>query len=61
MCEVFQVEVPLTSLFERPTIDGLVNEMAQLLGEREIVEEIALVLNEIEQLSEEDVQNILYN
>src|SRR5262249_22603151 len=44
--EIFQIELPLISLFEKPTIDGLVNEMAQLLGGREIVEEVALGFNE---------------
>ena len=57
--DAFQIELPLRSLFERPTIDSLVNEIAQLQGGREIVEEIALVFKEIEQLSEDDVQNIL--
>src|SRR5437667_10783819 len=34
VCEVFQLEVPLVSLFNRPTIAGLLNELAQLRGKR---------------------------
>jgi acyl carrier protein len=59
--DVFQVEVPLRSLFERPTIDSLVTEIAQIRGERAIVEEIAQIFKEVEQLSEENTKNILYN
>jgi amino acid adenylation domain-containing protein/non-ribosomal peptide synthase protein (TIGR01720 family) len=59
--DAFQVEVPLQSLFERPTVDGLVRELAQLRGGQEIVEEIALVLKEIELLSDSELEDVSYN
>jgi acyl-coenzyme A synthetase/AMP-(fatty) acid ligase/acyl carrier protein len=59
--DVFQIELPVRSLFEKPTINELVSEIAQMRGGREIIEEIAQVLQEIEQLSEEDVKCMLYN
>jgi amino acid adenylation domain-containing protein/non-ribosomal peptide synthase protein (TIGR01720 family) len=61
LCDAFQIELPLRSLFEKPTVDELVNEIAELRGGREIVEEIALVLKEIEQLSDETAREMLYN
>jgi hypothetical protein len=51
----------LRSLFERPTVESLVCEIAQLRGGREIIEEIAQVFQETEHLSEEDIKDILYN
>ncbi len=59
--DAFQVKLPLRSLFERPTVEGLVSEIAQLRGGREIIEEIAEVIQEIEHLSEEDIKDILSN
>jgi acyl-coenzyme A synthetase/AMP-(fatty) acid ligase/acyl carrier protein len=59
--DVFQVELPLRSLFERPTVESLVCGIAQLCGGREIIEEIAQVFQKIEHLSEEDIKDILYN
>jgi acyl-coenzyme A synthetase/AMP-(fatty) acid ligase/acyl carrier protein len=57
--DAFQIELPVHSLFEQPTVDGLVSEIAELRGGYPIIEEIALVLKEIKQLSEEDMQDIL--
>ncbi|HJT56497.1 MAG TPA: amino acid adenylation domain-containing protein [Ktedonobacteraceae bacterium] len=54
--DTFQVEIPLRSLFEKPTIDGLIEELARLWGGRETVEEIARTHEELAQLSEEEIQ-----
>jgi acyl-coenzyme A synthetase/AMP-(fatty) acid ligase/acyl carrier protein len=59
--DAFQVKLPVRSLFERPTVEGLVSEIAQLRGGREIIEEIAEVIQKIEHLSEEEIKDILSN
>ena len=57
--DIFQVAPPLRSLFEQPTIAEFVEEMGRLRGGRSIIEEIAQISLEIEQLSEEDMQDLL--
>jgi acyl carrier protein len=57
--EVFQVELPLRSLFERPTIEGQVEVMAEIWNDREIVEEIARTMKEIEGVSADEVEELL--
>ena len=59
--EIFHVELALASLFEAPTVDGLVKLLARLWEGREIVEEIAWTFLQIETLSDEDVQVMLAN
>lgn len=56
---VFQVEIPLHTLFEMPTISSLVDEIAQAWGESGVVEEIARTFRELEQLSEDEVKILL--
>jgi amino acid adenylation domain-containing protein len=57
--EAFRVDLPLPSLFERPTVEGVVDALAQIWGDREIVEQIAQTILEIEQLSEEELNLML--
>jgi amino acid adenylation domain-containing protein len=57
--EAFRVDLPLRSLFISPTIEGVVNSIAELWGGREIVEEIATTLLEVENLSEDEVNMML--
>jgi amino acid adenylation domain-containing protein len=59
--QVFQVELPIRSLFDSPTVEGLVNAIAKIWGDRQVVEEIARTLKEIEQISESEAQTILSN
>jgi amino acid adenylation domain-containing protein len=56
---VFQVDLPLRRLFDTPTVEGLVGSLAELLGGRETLEEVALVFKEIEHLSDEEVGRLL--
>jgi surfactin family lipopeptide synthetase A len=55
----FQIELPLRSLFEARTVDALICEIVRIHGEREIIEEIAQVLKEIECLTEDEVEQQL--
>ena len=57
--QAFQVELPIRSLFEAPTVEGMVNVIAQSWGDREVVEEIARTLQEVEKLSPEEVKTML--
>jgi len=57
--DIFQVDLPVRTLFEKSTIDGLIDEIAQAWGGRETVEAVALTVKELEQLSEEEVKEML--
>jgi amino acid adenylation domain-containing protein len=57
--EIFDVELPLSSLFATPTVDGLLDAVARYWEGREAVETIAQTFLDIEQLSEEEVQRML--
>ncbi len=54
--DAFQVEFPLRQLFERPTIEGQLDELTQLWGDREIVEEIARTLQELILVGEQEAE-----
>jgi amino acid adenylation domain-containing protein len=57
--DVFRVEVPLRSLFQTPTIEGLVAVLAELWGGRELLEEVAQTFREIEKLSDDELKVML--
>jgi amino acid adenylation domain-containing protein len=56
--QIFQIELPLRSLFEAPTVETTVNLIAQSWGNRDVVEEIARTLQELEELSDSEIETI---
>ncbi len=56
---IFRVELPLRNLFREPTVEGMVNVISQVWGDREIVEEIARTFKQVDQLSTAEVKYTL--
>ena len=55
----FRVDLQLRSLFQQPTVAGLVRELGKLWGADEIVEEIAQTLKTVDGLTADEVRDIL--
>ncbi len=49
--EAFLVDLPLRTLFETPTVAGVVDAIAKLWGDAEVVEKVAQTFMEVAQLS----------
>jgi len=59
MCDAFQLELPLRSLFEMPTIAELALTIERSRIEEEGDEDLSQILEELEQLPEEEVRKKL--
>jgi acyl carrier protein len=57
--DIFRVEVPVRSMFDTPTISGIVKTMSAIWGGREIVEEIAWTHLQVGALSDEAASALL--
>ena len=53
----FQVELPLRTLFEKPTVE----ELARVITQSQVDEKTARILAELEALPEEEAQKLLAN
>jgi amino acid adenylation domain-containing protein len=57
--DAFEVEMALRSLFESPTVEGLVEKMIRLDGQSEYLEETSRILLELEHISEDEAKALL--
>jgi hypothetical protein len=52
-------QLPMRRIFETPTVAGLVQNLAQVRGGMDVLEEIARTINELERFSDEEVEKML--
>jgi acyl carrier protein len=57
--EEFRVQIGLRALFQAPTVSGVVNSIVESWGSREIVDEIARTIKEVDQLDANQVSMAL--
>lgn len=57
--EEFRVPIGLRALFQAPTVSGVVNAIVESWGDREIVDEIARTIKEVDQLDADQVSMAL--
>lgn len=57
--DMFHVELPLLSILEEPTVAGLVKAIEQYQIEQASAEEIAAILKELDELSDDEVEAFL--
>lgn len=59
--KVFQVDVPLQTLFDTPTVAAVIDALSEQWSGRDVVEEIAQTYLDIEQMPDESVAGMLAN
>jgi amino acid adenylation domain-containing protein len=57
--ETFRVELPMRGLYAEPTISSIVSSLAEAWETREVLEEVAQTVLELEGLSEEEVSALI--
>jgi amino acid adenylation domain-containing protein len=57
--EDFRVQIGLRALFQAPTVSGVVNSLVESWGDREIVDEIARTIMEVDQLDADEMSMAL--
>jgi len=57
--KAFQIEIPLRTLFESPTVEELALALQQSEGEREKVEQRGALLLKVAELSDDEVNTML--
>jgi hypothetical protein len=57
--DVFPINLTLKQIFDRPTVEGIVEELARTCGDRQRVEEIAAVYTSIATMSDDEVRTEL--
>jgi Phosphopantetheine attachment site len=57
--QAFQMDLPLRTIFEKPTVEELTMAIMEKLSERGGGEEVARILAEVESLSDEETKNLL--
>jgi amino acid adenylation domain-containing protein len=59
ICKVFEIDLPVRSLFSSPTVAGVVSEIARVVGSDEVVETIAQTFCTTQSLSEDEIDAML--
>ncbi len=57
--EAFQMDMPLHTIFEKPTVEELTMVIMEKLSERGSGEEVARILAEMESLSEDEARRLI--